>query len=40
MEKEVVRSEPGFAVTSDSRRMAWAQIDHAESDLIMFENFK
>jgi hypothetical protein len=40
IEKELVRNVPGFCVTSDGRRIAWSQIDHAESDLMMIENFR
>jgi dipeptidyl aminopeptidase/acylaminoacyl peptidase len=31
---------PGFSVTHDGSRVAWSQIDHAESDLMMIENFR
>ena len=30
----------GFSVTWDGRYIAWSQIDHAESDLMMIENFR
>jgi len=40
IEKELVQDMPGFSVTSDGRWMAWSQIDHAESDLMMIENFR
>jgi len=40
IEKELVRALPGFSVTSDGQRIAWSQIDHAESDLMMIENFR
>jgi hypothetical protein len=40
IEKKLMRSEPGFSVTSDGRRINWSQIDHAESDLVMIENFR
>jgi hypothetical protein len=40
IEKELVRDVPGFSVTSDGHRIAWSQIDHAESDLMMIENFR
>ena len=35
-----VPNVPGFSVTSDGRFIAWSQIDHAESDLMMIENFR
>src|SRR5262249_54741597 len=40
IEKELVRVQPGFSVTSDGQRIVWSQIDHAESDLMMIENFR
>jgi hypothetical protein len=40
IEKEVHRGNGGFSVTWDGRRIAWSQIDHAESDLMMIENFR
>jgi Tol biopolymer transport system component/DNA-binding winged helix-turn-helix (wHTH) protein len=40
IDKEVVRILPGLSVTHDGSRIAWPQIDHAESDLMMIENFR
>jgi hypothetical protein len=40
IEKEVSRSSGGLSVTWDGRYIAWSQIDHAESDLMMIENFR
>jgi Tol biopolymer transport system component len=40
VERPVHRSHPAFSVTQDGRRIAWSQIDHAESDLMMIGNFK
>jgi len=40
IEKAVERNFGGFSVTRDGRRIAWSQIDHAESDLMMIENFR
>jgi dipeptidyl aminopeptidase/acylaminoacyl peptidase len=40
IEKEVVRASGGLSVTWDGRYIAWSQIDHAESDLMMIENFR
>ena len=40
IEKGVTRGNPGFTVTWDGRTVAWSQIDRAESDLMMVENFR
>jgi hypothetical protein len=40
IERAVNRSHPAFSVTRDGHRFAWSQIDHAESDLMMIENFR
>ena len=40
IEKPVIRPAPGFSVTWDGRYVAWAQVDRAESDLMMIENFR
>ena len=40
IEKEVSRSSGAFSVTWDGRYIAWSQIDRAESDLMMIENFR
>ena len=40
IDKEVDRNFSGFSITNDGRRIAWAQIDHAETDLMMIENFR
>ena len=40
IEKRVLRQDPGFSVTWDGRYIAWSQIDRAESDLMMIENFR
>ncbi len=31
---------PNFAVTRDGRRIAWVQLDHQDSDLMLIENFR
>ena len=36
----LIPTVPGFSVTTDGSRIAWSQIDHAESDLMMIENFR
>jgi Tol biopolymer transport system component/DNA-binding winged helix-turn-helix (wHTH) protein len=40
IEKPVMRPTPGFSVTWDGRYIAWSQVDRAESDLMMIENFR
>ncbi len=40
IDRPVYRSHPAFSVTRDGSRIAWSQIDHAESDLMMIENFR
>jgi Tol biopolymer transport system component len=40
IERAVNLDHPAFSVTRDGRRIAWSQIDHAESDLMMIENFR
>jgi Tol biopolymer transport system component len=40
IEKPVIRPAPGFSVTWDGRYIAWSQVDRAESDLMMIENFR
>jgi len=40
VERPVNRSHPAFSVSRDGRYIAWSQIDHAESDLMMIENFR
>jgi Tol biopolymer transport system component/DNA-binding winged helix-turn-helix (wHTH) protein len=40
IEKPVIRPAPGFSVTWDGRTIAWSQVDRAESDLMMIENFR
>ena len=40
IERPVNQNHPAFSVTRDGRRIAWSQIDHAESDLMMIENFR
>ena len=38
--KPIVALTPGLTVTSDGRRIAWAQIDRQESELMLIENFR
>jgi len=38
--KQVVRTNPGFAVSHDGQTILWAQIDRYESDLMLVENFR
>jgi len=40
IEKPLIRPAPGFSVTWDGRYIAWSQVDRAESDLMMIENFR
>jgi dipeptidyl aminopeptidase/acylaminoacyl peptidase len=40
IEREVSRSSGALSVTWDGRYIAWSQIDRAESDLMMIENFR
>ena len=40
IDRPVYRSHPAFSVTRDGSRIVWSQIDHAESDLMMIENFR
>ena len=40
IEKEVSRSSGALSVTWDGRYIAWSQIDRAESDIMMIENFR
>jgi len=39
IEKPVITFTPGFSVTRDGRWIAWAQLDHEDSDLMLLENF-
>jgi len=38
--KPIVTVSPTLSVTSDGRRIAWAQIDRQESELMLIENFR
>jgi Tol biopolymer transport system component len=38
--KPIVAFTPGLSVTSDGRRIAWAQIDREESELMLIDNFR
>jgi serine/threonine protein kinase len=38
--KEVERNSPGLSVTPDGRWVAWAQIDHSSSDLMLAEDVR
>jgi len=40
IDKSVIRTTPSFSVTWDGRYIAWSQVDRAESDLMMIENFR
>jgi len=40
IQKEVLRGEPGLSVSRDGRWLAWAQVDHSGSDLMLAENFR
>jgi serine/threonine protein kinase len=40
IEKPVITFTPGFSVTRDGRSIAWAQLDHEDSDLMLLENFR
>ena len=40
IEKEVDGNYPGFTATRDCQRIAWAQIDRMDTDLMMIENFQ
>ena len=33
-------SAPVMAVTQDGRTIAWTQIDHQDTDLMLIENFR
>jgi hypothetical protein len=33
-------NSPVFSVTRDGRWIAWAQLDHEDSDLMLLENFR
>jgi Tol biopolymer transport system component/tRNA A-37 threonylcarbamoyl transferase component Bud32 len=38
--KPIVAFTPDLSVTSDGRRIAWAQVDREESELMLIENFR
>jgi len=38
--KELLRNSPGLSVTPDGRWLAWAQVDHSGSDLVLAEHIK
>jgi Tol biopolymer transport system component len=38
--KPLTTTAPYFSVTRDGRWIAWAQIDHEDSDLMLLENFR
>jgi dipeptidyl aminopeptidase/acylaminoacyl peptidase len=38
--KPMVASTPTLSVTSDGRRIAWAQIDRSASELLLIDNFR
>ncbi len=38
--KPIVANTPTVSVTSDGRRIAWAQIDREESELMLIDNFR
>jgi Tol biopolymer transport system component len=38
--KPLTTTAPFFSVTRDGRWIAWAQIDHEDSDLMLLENFR
>ena len=40
IERPLYRPDPAFSVSRDGSRIAWSQIDHAESDLMMIESFR
>jgi serine/threonine protein kinase len=40
IEKPVITFTPGLSVTRDGRWIAWAQLDHEDSDLMLLENFR
>jgi hypothetical protein len=35
-----VGNTPNLAVSSDGRRIAWAQADHLDQDLMLIDNFR
>jgi hypothetical protein len=39
-DKPVVAESPTLSVTSDGRRIAWAQIDRQQSELMLIDNFR
>jgi hypothetical protein len=40
MEKEAASLYSGLAVSPDQRSILYAQVDQAESDIILVENFR
>jgi serine/threonine protein kinase len=38
--KPISRGPPSLSVTSDGRRIAWAQIDRQQSELMLVDNFR